>query len=136
MVNAYLIVSAIIAILAVALGAAYTTGALDPVIEKIGVYFFKAKAKAEEKKMEAQGEKEGEDFLASKISHLTRGEIELNNNSRSIERQQAGRRGEKGTGQHWWIEKRTLILLGLQHSELGRDKTRLVCRIASAAQEI
>lgn len=64
MVNAYLIVSVIVAIIAIALGAAYTTGALDPVIEKLGVMFFKAKAKAEEKKLEAQGEKEGEDFLA------------------------------------------------------------------------
>jgi len=68
MVNTYLIISAIVAIIAVALGAAYTTGALDPVIEKIGVYFFKAEAKAEEKKMEAQGLKEGEDFLKGEIS--------------------------------------------------------------------
>ncbi|KAF8851183.1 hypothetical protein BDZ45DRAFT_679302 [Acephala macrosclerotiorum] len=67
MVNTYLIVSAIIAIIAVALGAAYTTGALDPVIEKIGVLLFKAKAKAEEKAMEAKGKKEGEDFLASQL---------------------------------------------------------------------
>jgi hypothetical protein len=63
--NVLLIFSAIVALIAVALGAAYTTGALNPVIEKIGVYFFKAKAKAEEKKMEAQGMKEGEDFLKS-----------------------------------------------------------------------
>jgi len=68
MVNTYLIISAIVAIIAVALGAAYTTGALDPVIEKIGVLFFKAEAKAEEKKMEAQGMKEGEDFLKGEIS--------------------------------------------------------------------
>jgi hypothetical protein len=78
MANAYLIVSAIVAILAIALGAAYTTGALDPVIEKIGIYFFQAKAKAEEKKMAAQGKKEGEDFLASKMAHVRRGDIELN----------------------------------------------------------
>jgi uncharacterized protein YdgA (DUF945 family) len=68
MVNTYILVSVIIAIIAVALGAAYQTGALDPIIEKIGVYFFKAEAKAEEKKMEAQGMKEGEDFLKGKCS--------------------------------------------------------------------
>lgn len=68
MANTYLIVSVIIAIIAVALGAAYTTGALDPVIEKIGVIIFKAEAKAEEKKMEAEGMKEGEDFLAGEFS--------------------------------------------------------------------
>ncbi|KUJ14190.1 uncharacterized protein LY89DRAFT_784181 [Mollisia scopiformis] len=67
MVNAYFIVSAIVAIIAVALGAAYTTGALDPIIEKIGVMLFKAEAKAEEKKMEAEGMKEGEDFLAGQL---------------------------------------------------------------------
>jgi hypothetical protein len=64
MVNNYVvIVPIIIAIIAVALGVAYQTGALDPIIEKIGVYYFKAEAKAEEKKMEAQGMTEGEDFL-------------------------------------------------------------------------
>ncbi|KAE8443722.1 hypothetical protein EG329_001402 [Mollisiaceae sp. DMI_Dod_QoI] len=67
MVNAYLIVSAIVAIIAVALGAAYTTGVLDPIIEKIGVMFFKAEAKAEEKKLQAEGMKEGEDFLTSQL---------------------------------------------------------------------
>ena len=65
MVSAYVIVSAIIAIIAVALGVAYTTGAADPLIEQIGIWFFKAKAKAEEKKLEAQGQIEGEDFLKS-----------------------------------------------------------------------
>lgn len=64
-INTYLIVSVVVALIAVALGVAYQFGALDPVIEKIGVYFFKAEAKAEEKKMEAQGMKEGEDFLKS-----------------------------------------------------------------------
>lgn len=63
MVNTYIIISVVVAIIAVALGVAYQTGALNPVIEKIGVYYFKAEAKAEEKKMEAQGMKEGEDFL-------------------------------------------------------------------------
>lgn len=66
MTNTYILVSIVIAIIAIALGAAYTTGALDPVIEKIGIMIFKAEAKAEEKKMEAEGMKEGEDFLAGK----------------------------------------------------------------------
>jgi hypothetical protein len=63
MANTLLILSAIVAFLAIALGAAYTTGALNPVIEKIGEYFFKAEGKAEEKKLQAQGLKEGQDFL-------------------------------------------------------------------------
>ena len=63
--NAYYIIPVVIAFIAIALAFAYQTGALDPIIEKIGVYFFKAEAKAEEKKMEAQGMKEGEDFLKS-----------------------------------------------------------------------
>ena len=45
---------------------AYDQGYLDPVIEKIGVYMFKAKAKAQEKKMQAEGLKRGEDFLDCK----------------------------------------------------------------------
>ena len=69
MVKAFLIVSAIIALIAVALGGAYISGALDKVIELVGIYLFKAKAKAEEKKLEAQGLKEGEDFFKGE-SHL------------------------------------------------------------------
>ena len=70
MVNNYaVIVPIIVAIIAIALGFAYQTGALDPFIEKIGVYYFKAEAKAEEKKMEAQGLKEGEDFLKGECCH-------------------------------------------------------------------
>jgi len=63
----HLIISAIIALLAVALGAAYVSGALNPVIEQIGIYFFKAKAKAEEKALEGEGKKEGKDFLKSEL---------------------------------------------------------------------
>jgi hypothetical protein len=69
--NTYLIISVVIAIIAVALGVAYQTGALNPIIEKIGVYYFKAEGKAEEKKMEAQGMKEGEDFLKSEFDPYT-----------------------------------------------------------------
>jgi hypothetical protein len=63
MVSVLLIISIIIAAIAVAIGGAYMAGMLDQLIEKIGIYFFKAKAKAEEKKLEAQGLKEGQDFL-------------------------------------------------------------------------
>ena len=71
MVSTILIISAIIAIVAVALGAAYTSGAADPIIEKIGIFLLKAKAEAEAKKLQAQGLKEGEDFLKSMWSLLT-----------------------------------------------------------------
>ncbi len=67
MVNAYLIVSAAVAFIAIALGAAYMSGALDPVIEKFGTWFFNEKAEAEEKKLQAQGLKEGEDFMKSEL---------------------------------------------------------------------
>jgi len=62
MVSAILITSIIVAAIAVGLGAAYMAGMLDQVIEQIGIYLFKAEAKAEKKKLEAQGLKEGEDF--------------------------------------------------------------------------
>jgi hypothetical protein len=75
--NALLIVSAIVALIAVALGAAYMSGALNPVIEKIGIYLFKAKAKAEEKKLEAQGLKEGEDFFKGKSNSCVGDELDL-----------------------------------------------------------
>jgi hypothetical protein len=63
MLTAVLITSIVIAALVAALAGAYMSGALNPYIEKIGMYFFKAKAKAEEKKLEAQGLKEGQDFF-------------------------------------------------------------------------
>ena len=63
MVSTYIIVSAIVAVIAIALGGAYVSGAMDPVVEQIGIYFFKAKAQAEAKKLQAQGLKEGEDFI-------------------------------------------------------------------------
>ncbi|KAH8880043.1 hypothetical protein GQ53DRAFT_849155 [Thozetella sp. PMI_491] len=46
---------------------AYEQGYLDPIIEKIGVYMFKAKAAAEAKKLQAQGLKSGEDFVGSQL---------------------------------------------------------------------
>ncbi|EJT74529.1 hypothetical protein GGTG_08369 [Gaeumannomyces tritici R3-111a-1] len=42
---------------------AYNEGYLDPCIQKIGVYLFKAKAMAEKKKLQAQGQKAGRDFV-------------------------------------------------------------------------
>ncbi|EHL01353.1 hypothetical protein M7I_2686 [Glarea lozoyensis 74030] len=63
MPETYIIVSIVVALVTVALTAAYMTGALDPVIKEMGVLFFKAKAEAEAKKMQAQGMKEGEDFF-------------------------------------------------------------------------
>ena len=63
MVNTYLIISAVVAVLAIALGGAYVSGALDPLIKEMGIFLFKAKAEAEAKKLQAQGLKEGEDFV-------------------------------------------------------------------------
>jgi hypothetical protein len=63
MVSAILVISIIVAAIAIGLGAAYMAGMLDQVIEQIGIYLFKAEAKAEKKKLEAQGLKEGEDFV-------------------------------------------------------------------------
>jgi hypothetical protein len=66
MVSIPLIISMVIAAIAVGLGGAYMAGRLDKVIEQIGIYLFKAEAKAEKKKLEAQGLKEGEDFFEGK----------------------------------------------------------------------
>ena len=71
MVSSFVIFSALIAFVAVALGVAYTSGAADPLIEQIGIWFFKAKAEAEAKKLQAQGMKEGEDFLKGEFSFLS-----------------------------------------------------------------
>ncbi|KAI9816551.1 MAG: hypothetical protein M1827_001683 [Pycnora praestabilis] len=67
MVNATLITSIAVAAIAILFGAAYASGALDPVIDKVMEMFFKAEAKAEEKKMEAEGKQEGEDFVKSQL---------------------------------------------------------------------
>jgi len=67
MVSVLLIISVVIAAIAIGLGGAFMAGLLDHVIEKIGVYFFKAEAKAEEKKLESKGLKEGEDFSGGEL---------------------------------------------------------------------
>jgi hypothetical protein len=64
MVSVLLIISFVVAAIAVGLGAAYQAGKLDKLIEKIGFYFFKAEAKAEKKKLESEGLHEGKDFVA------------------------------------------------------------------------
>jgi len=61
--QAILISLFIVSVIAAGLYFSYEQGYLDPVIEKIGVYMFKAKAAAEKKKLQAQGMKAGEDFL-------------------------------------------------------------------------
>jgi hypothetical protein len=71
MLTGLLITTVITAVLVAALAGAYRSGALNPYIDQLGVYFFKAKAKAEEKKLQAQGLKEGQDFLASKLAAFT-----------------------------------------------------------------
>lgn len=63
MVYTSLVISILVAVLAIALGGAYFSGALDPLIQQLGVLFFKAKAEAEVKKLQAQGLQEGEDFV-------------------------------------------------------------------------
>jgi len=66
--NPLLLFSVIFAILTAAVGAAYTTGALDPVIGEIAKYMFKAKAEAEVTALKAQGLSEGQDFLREEVS--------------------------------------------------------------------
>lgn len=60
--NNYTIAAIAVTTFAIVLAAAYLSGALDPVIKEVGIMFFKAKAEAEAKKLQAQGMKQGEDF--------------------------------------------------------------------------
>jgi len=52
---------------------AYQQGYLDPLIEKVGVFVFKAKAVAEAKEMQAKGMTAGEDFVGCKSSTSSMG---------------------------------------------------------------
>lgn len=69
MVSATIIGAIVVAVLAAGIGAAYSSGALDPLIQQLGMMFFKAKAQAEKKKLQAQGMKEGQDFMNGKLTH-------------------------------------------------------------------
>lgn len=60
--NNYTIAALAVTTFVIILAAAYLSGALDPVIKEVGIMFFKAKAEAEAKKLQAQGMKQGEDF--------------------------------------------------------------------------
>jgi len=62
-----IIIASVVAVIAIALGGAYMAGYLDPLIEQLGIYFLKAKGKAEEKKLQAQGLKEGQDFMKGEL---------------------------------------------------------------------
>ncbi|OIW28378.1 hypothetical protein CONLIGDRAFT_632645 [Coniochaeta ligniaria NRRL 30616] len=65
----YSILTSILIALALTAGGhfAYQQGYLDPLIEKVGVLVFKAKAVAEAKEMQAKGMKAGEDFVGSQL---------------------------------------------------------------------
>ncbi|KAK6065849.1 hypothetical protein SCUP234_02651 [Seiridium cupressi] len=57
----------IVSILVAGSFVAYEQGLFDPLIEKVGVLMFKAKAEAEKEKYQAQGLKAGEDFVDSQL---------------------------------------------------------------------
>ncbi|KAI9799511.1 MAG: hypothetical protein M1833_004033 [Piccolia ochrophora] len=70
MANAYLIVSIVVAVLSVAVAGAYFGGYLDadsPWVKPLAKYYFKTKAKAQEKAMQAKGLKEGQDFMKDQL---------------------------------------------------------------------
>lgn len=71
-VTAYSIITSLLIVLALTAGGyfAYQQGYLDPLIEKVGVLVFKAKAVAEAKEMQAKGMKAGQDFVGCKCSQL------------------------------------------------------------------
>ncbi|KAH8911464.1 hypothetical protein BR93DRAFT_934923 [Coniochaeta sp. PMI_546] len=68
-VTTYSILTSLLIVLALTAGGyfAYQQGYLDPLIEKVGVLVFKAKAVAEAKEMQAKGMKAGEDFVGSQL---------------------------------------------------------------------
>jgi hypothetical protein len=94
--------TAVLALILVALGAAYFTGALDPYITEVMEYYFKAKAKAEGKALEAKGEKAGIDFaegneiyffpqsLVSRMLTYAIGELKGNKQLAGLEKEVGG----------------------------------------------
>jgi hypothetical protein len=64
MISTVLIASFVVAAICIALGAAYSAGMLDGLIEKVSFYVFKAEAKAEKEKLKSEGMQEGKDFVA------------------------------------------------------------------------
>jgi len=67
MANALLIVSIIVAGLAVAAGAVYMSGQADDFVEYIMKQYFRAEAKAEEKALEKAGTDAAQDFLKDRL---------------------------------------------------------------------
>jgi len=69
-IYSFSLLTSLLVALAVAGGGyfAYQQGYLDPLIEKAGVFVFKAKAAAEAKEMQAEGMKAGEDFVGSQLT--------------------------------------------------------------------
>ncbi|KAK6520809.1 hypothetical protein TWF506_001052 [Arthrobotrys conoides] len=65
--NPLILYSIIFAILVAAVGAAYASGVLDPIIGEIAKYMLKAKAEAEVQGLKAQGLQEGQDFLREEV---------------------------------------------------------------------
>jgi hypothetical protein len=113
----YSLLASLVIVVAIIAGTAwaYNEGYLDPVIEKIGVYLFRAKAMAEAKKMQAQGMKAGEDFVGCK-SHddfllslmTTETKLTLFLSLSSTQGQPAGGAGEDGCRSHWRVEEGSL----------------------------
>lgn len=62
MANAYLVSAATVLVIALALYGAYVAGLFEETEKSIAFYFMKAKAKAEEAKLESLGKVEGVDF--------------------------------------------------------------------------
>ena len=94
---------------------AYQEGYLDPIIQEVGVYLFKAKAMAEKKRLQAQGMKAGQDFADCKCCpcHSARPweekranpECGLTSGCSATEGCAASRRGQDGCRCNWWTEE-------------------------------
>jgi hypothetical protein len=106
----YSLLTSLIVVLALATSGyfAYQQGYLDPLIEKVGVFVFKAKAVAEAKEMQAKGMKAGEDFVGCKSFRCCRrgemfGQGDQTADTKhysSAQGQPASRRGQRRSGIH------------------------------------